>query len=106
MIVLDKIMVDILRREPDLDALDAHRLELEHHQRAEHILEQRLVDRERDLHARLWATLWASLYEMRPNELVREGLGLRPTTNGGSRSSGDRQPHLLFEVCDIQYRRE
>ena len=50
-IVLDEVVIDVLRREPDLDPLDAHRLQFEHHQRAQHILQQRLIDLQRDFAA-------------------------------------------------------
>ena len=49
MVVLDEVVVDILRRKSNLDPVDAHRLEFEHHQRAENILTEGLIDRESDL---------------------------------------------------------
>ncbi len=52
LVVLDKVVVDVLRRETDLDALDAHRLQLKHDEAAEHVLQEGLVDPESDLAAR------------------------------------------------------
>ena len=43
-IVLDEVVVDVLRRQLDLDPLDAHGLEFEHDQRAQHVLQQGLID--------------------------------------------------------------
>ena len=47
-IVLDEVVIDVLRRQADLDPLDAHRLQFEHHERAQHILQKGLIDLQRD----------------------------------------------------------
>nr|WP_020041546.1 hypothetical protein [Salipiger mucosus] len=46
---LHEPVVDVLHRRVRPDLADAHRLELEHDERAEHVLQQRLVHPERDL---------------------------------------------------------
>ena len=51
-VVLNEVVVDILRGEPNLHLLDAHGLKFEHHQRAEHVLQKGLIDGKRDLIAR------------------------------------------------------
>ena len=68
MIVLNQIVVDVLGGEPHLDAIDTHRFQLEHHQRAEDVLQESLIDRERNL----LADNGAPFDEMRRDELLRQ----------------------------------
>jgi hypothetical protein len=56
-VLLDEVVIDVLGGEVGVDLLDAHRLELEHHHRAGGVLGEGLVDRERDLLARLHRSL-------------------------------------------------
>ena len=56
-IVLNQAVVDVLHRRLDPDPVDAHRLELEHDERAQHVLQERLVDLQRDLAAGLEVAL-------------------------------------------------
>ena len=51
-VVLNEVVVDILRGEPNLHLLDAHGLQFEHHQRAEYVLQKSLIDGKCDLIAR------------------------------------------------------
>ena len=46
---LDQIMINVLRRQADADPIEAHGLELQHGERAEHVLQQHLIDGQRDL---------------------------------------------------------
>ena len=41
---LQEVVVDVLRRQLGLDPLDPHRLQFQHHQRAQHILQKGLID--------------------------------------------------------------
>jgi hypothetical protein len=45
----EEVVVDVLRDDADLHAVDPHRFQLQHHERSENILEQGLVDAQRDL---------------------------------------------------------
>ncbi len=62
MIVLDEVVVDVLRRERDCDALHPHGFQLKHHERSEDVLTKRLIDGEGDL----FTTRRASVNKVRP----------------------------------------
>jgi hypothetical protein len=71
MIVLDKVVIDVLRSEPNLNTLDTHGLQFEHHERAEHVLQQRLIYGQRDL----FAERQSPRDQMRTDKLLRQILG-------------------------------
>src|SRR5215467_1261347 len=54
-VALEQVMVDILRGDIDFHAVGTHRLKFQHHERAENILEEYLVDAEGDFLSRLHA---------------------------------------------------
>src|SRR5918997_4579112 len=71
MVALDQVVVHVLDGDLRLGPLDAHRLQLEHDEDAEHVLEQDLLDLERYL----GAGPHLAPEQVRPDQLLRDVRG-------------------------------
>jgi hypothetical protein len=85
---LDDVVVDVLGRQLGTDALEPHRLEREHHQRAGSVLGQRLIDS----NGNLVVGFEAAGDAVARDELVREAarrVHARPGCNARARRGGE-----------------